>query len=964
MCGIAGIFEISGSGIVNESTISQMCDAIIYRGPDDGGVLTGEGFGMGSRRLAILDISPLGHMPMKSDDERYIITYNGEVYNFQEIREDLTIKGIHFHSGTDTEVILKAYLYYGAKCLNMFNGMFAFAIHDTLENKTFIARDRLGIKPLFYAIHNNRLIIVSEIKSFWVTGLPKKINSEKFDELFCLRYIAGEDTIYKGIKKLLPGHYLELIDGNINITQWWSLGDATLNHSKIPSDKVLSWYKETFDDSVRLRKISDVPIGVLLSGGLDSSSIAASVAQNTREKLSSFTVRFDEEKYDEGDLAHLVADKYSFDFNELYLDPSNIFSNVIEILKHNDEPIVHSSDIFVEKISEYAKSKVTVLLSGEGGDETLGGYVRYEPLRYVSLLKLGFLFKSFINAIPIKHGRINKLIRMLSLGSVDNFILYNSSEILPEEVYQLGLKRGSDISYRRAILNDAKRLYPNDPLRQVMYYDMHTYLCSLLDRNDMMTMRASIECRVPFLDYRLIEGLASLSSDQIFRNKSSKSLLRAALGDRLPEELLKAKKWGFGVPWKKYYREDPNFRSYLLNISNHPLVIENFYEPAKIDKAVRSFLAGDDTNFYIANQLVNICLWYDVNFRGITDFQVVEEKKHRIFYVGNFLAKHGKYPNFNVFLISRLQDFFDIISSSDKKSKMLRLFDMARMFLKSRKKIDFVIIDVFSTDAFWFALILATLAKMSKKPYINILHGGNLPKRLKENKSVSQFLFNNSYRNISPSLFLKEVFLKEGYKVDYLPNFIELKYYKFTERKNIKCNILWLRAFHKIYNPTLAIKVLKILVDNGIDAKLCMVGPDKDGSISKVVSLAEELHVKERLTLTGLLSREEWIKISENYDIFMNTSNIDNHPVSVLEAMALGFPIISTNIGGLPYLIDDNTNGILMPADDENAFAGSIMEILNNPEKVNSLSRQARQKAELFTWSNLRENWLDLLNYN
>jgi len=961
MCGIAGIFEFDAKTPVKQEVITAMCDVILYRGPDDGGAASGDGFGMGNRRLAIIDISSQGHQPMMSDDGRYIIVYNGEVFNFQEIKDDLIKEGVVFHTATDTEVVLKAYLHQGVSCLHKFNGMWAFAVYDTEKKSVFISRDRLGVKPLFYSIYNNKLFIASEIKSLWAAGVPKKFNADAFGELLSFRYVAGEETIYANVKRLLPGHNAELADGNLQISQWWKLGDYALNEAARPKNDVAEWYRTTFDDSVRLRKISDVPVGVLLSGGLDSSSVAASMAMNSGTQVSSFTVRFKENYYDEGDLALLVAKKYGIDFNEIFIDPADVFKKTLEVLENNDEPVFHASDLFVKEVSAFAKSKVTVLLSGEGGDETLGGYVRYNPLKYPFLLNLGFVFRSFLNFFPVSQNRIKKLIRMLSLGSVDDFVVFNSAEVLPEELKKLGLKRDMNFEYRKTVMQESKFLYPKEPMRQAMHYDMHTYLCSLLDRNDLMTMRASIECRVPFLDYRLVQGLASMPSKDLFRSYEIKSLLRRAMGARLPEEILNARKWGFAVPWLKYYRENADFKSYISELGKHKIVAEYFHDPKKITAIADQFLSGDNSNFSFINQLTNICLWHDVNFDKIKFTAKPAIKGKAIFYVGNFLLKHGRNPNINVSLVQRLQQTSQVITASDKKSKMARLMDMAATLVRVRKNIDIVIIDVYSTDAFWYALLIARLATFFKLKYVNILHGGNLPKRLKESKGMSRFLFQNAWRNVSPSIFLKEVFTKEGFNVEYIPNFIEIDEYEFKERPKPKVNLFWLRAFHKIYNPVLALKILKMLVDRGYDARLCMAGPDKDGSEAVVIKTAENMNISDRLLITGRLSKEDWMRVAKDYDIFINTSNIDNHPVSVLEAMAIGLPVVSTNVGGLPYLVNDGVDGILNPPDDAAAFTESIIRLVEEPGLALELAKNARKKAESFTWESLEHKWMEVL---
>jgi asparagine synthase (glutamine-hydrolysing) len=615
MCGLVGIFSLgtAHSRYVNDSTIQNMNNTIIHRGPDDSGVYLDDGVALGSRRLSILDLSPNGHMPMLTGNGQYCIAYNGEVYNYGELRSKF-LQGESFHSNTDTEVILRSYIKYGAECLHSFNGMFAFALYDKEQKNLTIVRDRLGIKPLFYTVYDGHIFFASEMKALWAAGVPKEFDDDRFEELLAFRYVAGENTVYKNVKRLLPGHYMEIINGKIQINKWWGLDDAVEKSRKAPVTDEVNWYKKTFDDSVRLRTISDVPVGVLLSGGLDSSSVAASLGQNKSNHLSSFTVRFQESGYDEGDLAKLVADKYNFDFNQLYIDRNKLFEKTREVLKYNDEPVFHASDIFVREIALFAKKKVTVLLSGEGGDETLGGYVRYQPLKYAPFLKAGFNFSSLLKYLPLKHPRWRKLIRMLSLKSLDKFIIYNSSEVLPKDLKKLGVKPGPGFAYREEVLQKAKKAYHGDPMRQAMFYDMHTHLCSLLDRNDLMTMGASIECRVPFLDFRLVEGLAGLPTVKIVRNKVPKGLLRDALGDRLPPEILRAHKWGFGVPWDKYYRAEGSFRNYISRLYEHRIVKKHFEDTNRIKQVIEDFMNGDGTYGPFINQLFNICLWYDTNF--------------------------------------------------------------------------------------------------------------------------------------------------------------------------------------------------------------------------------------------------------------------------------------------------------------------------------------------------------------
>jgi glycosyltransferase involved in cell wall biosynthesis len=333
----------------------------------------------------------------------------------------------------------------------------------------------------------------------------------------------------------------------------------------------------------------------------------------------------------------------------------------------------------------------------------------------------------------------------------------------------------------------------------------------------------------------------------------------------------------------------------------------------------------------------------------------------KILYVGNFLVKHGKTPNFNIFLIPHLREFFSIVTSSEKKNRALRLIDMVGSVFRMRKHVQLVLVDVYSTDAFWYAYLVGKAARMCKLPYINILHGGNLPHRLSKSPKLSQELFMNSCANVSPSLYLKEEFEAKGYTTTYIPNFIEIERYENKERSKVGPKLLWVRSFHSIYNPLLAIKTFRKIRDKYPDAELCMIGPDKDGSQPQTINLAKKLGVFEGLRITGRLSLTEWTDIAKEYDIFINTTNFDNHPVSVIEAMALGFPIVTTQVGGLPFLLTDREEAILVPPDNEEAFANAILELIDNPDLAHHLSVNARRKAETFTWQQQEEKWLNII---
>jgi len=359
---------------------------LMHRGPDDAGHYLSPGIALGSRRLAILDLSKRGHMPMSTADGRYWITYNGEVYNYRELRSALETRGYTFRSHTDTEVVLYLYVDRGPAMLDQLNGMFALGIWDSQERTLFLARDRLGIKPLYYASQADAFYFASEEKALFTAGVSAQFDPGIWEELVCFRYVAGEQTPFVGVRRLMPGHYLLWKEGNIQIQRWWNVAERVEALREKSPREALRWFQETFDSAVDLRRISDVPVGVLLSGGLDSSSVAASLAAQAGSGVASFTVRFTEPDYDEGPLAQQVAVRWGLDSHELTISPDELMDGLHMASWLNDEPLVHGNDLHLLAISRYAKPRVTVLLSGEGSDEILGGYIRYQPLRYPTLL--------------------------------------------------------------------------------------------------------------------------------------------------------------------------------------------------------------------------------------------------------------------------------------------------------------------------------------------------------------------------------------------------------------------------------------------------------------------------------------------------------------------------------------------------------------------------------------------------
>ena len=337
--------------------------------------------------------------------------------------------------------------------------------------------------------------------------------------------------------------------------------------------------------------------------------------------------------------------------------------------------------------------------------------------------------------------------------------------------------------------------------------------------------------------------------------------------------------------------------------------------------------------------------------------------KHRgkILYIGNKLSTSGNTLTTVETLGNHLSgEGYSVITSSSKKNKVIRLVDMMLAVIKNRNKVSTVLIDTYSTQNFYYAVQVGRLCRIFKIPYIPILHGGNLPNRLKTSKKLSRKLFGGAKMNVAPSLYLMEHFKNEGFNnLVYIPNTIAIKNYPFLLRKYVRPKLLWVRSFAEIYNPLLALEIVELLAKQGMEVELCMVGPDKDGTMQRCKKVAQELDLP--VTFTGILKKENWVSLSKNYDIFINTTNFDNMPVSVMAAMALGMPVISTDVGGIPFLVDSGVNGILVAPNNPQFFVDSIIDLCANPSKTAEISKNARAKMEGFDWNKVKEQWIGLL---
>ncbi|HKQ52304.1 MAG TPA: asparagine synthase (glutamine-hydrolyzing) [Pyrinomonadaceae bacterium] len=574
MCGINGIALSDGSRsrVVDARVLERMRDVITHRGPDESGLYVDGNVGLGHRRLSIVDVAA-GHQPMTNEDASVHITYNGEIYNHADFREELEARGHVYRTHCDTETIIHLYEEYGAASVERLRGMFAFAIWDARERELFIARDRLGVKPLYY-VHTDdgSLYFASEIKSLLAArAVRPELNYAALPDYLANHATSGEETLFCHVKRLLPGHTLTWRDGRVRIERYWDVHFSKEDDTearRADEDYIAEW-AELFRASVRLRLMADVPLGMFLSGGIDSSAIAAVMSGMVDEPIKTFSVAFAEREANELSYARLVATKFKTDHHETVVSPEDFFAALPGLVWHEDEPLAHPSSVALNFVSRLAARHVKVVLTGEGSDELLAGYGRYRKTVYNLALgaryhrltgpRLRRAVEGGVRLVPAMNVR-RKLQRTFlcvapDVESIyfDNFAVFPRAaqrELLTPETRE---RAGAPDPYREVgrylSETDARSL-----LDQLLYVDMKTYLHELLMKQDQMSMAASIESRVPFLDHKLVEYTARLPERMKLRCLTTKYVLRRAMKDVLPAEILSRSKMGFPVPVGAWFR--------------------------------------------------------------------------------------------------------------------------------------------------------------------------------------------------------------------------------------------------------------------------------------------------------------------------------------------------------------------------------------------------------------------------
>ncbi len=618
MCGIAGIVGKRGE-VVEAADVHRMCQTIVHRGPDDEGIYAQGPVGLGMRRLSIIDLAG-GKQPIHNEDRTVWVVFNGEIYNFPELRRELEGRGHQFYTHSDTEVIVHLYEEMGADCVKKLRGMFAIALYDTKRDTLLLARDRLGKKPLHYALHQGRLLFGSEIKTILALH-PElaEIDPEGVLQYFYFGYIPDPHTAFQRIRKLPAGHLMEFRHGEMKIRQYWDLPEYG-THPPISEEECLDELERRLEEAVRIRLISDVPLGALLSGGVDSSIIVALMARTSAKPVKTFSIGFRAEEFNESEYARLVAERFGTEHHELILEP-DLEETLTYLSGMMEEPFGDSSMLPTYYVCRMARRQVTVALSGDGGDELFAGYDRYlvamERRKFDSLSRwLGPIYRDRIHGL-IPAGMYGKnLAWNASLTDRDRYL--DGISFLP------ALHRERDL-FTREFLDSAERLpdpllewqriYDGAPARdrlsRLLYLDTKTYLNSdILTKVDRMSMATSLEVRVPLLDHELVEWVTSLPVEWKFRSGVRKHILKK-LAERLgiPPALLHRRKQGFQLPLVEWMRSETKAKFWGVLLESRTLQ-RGYFKPEAVRTVIDEHVRGRRNRSGMLWRMLVMELWH------------------------------------------------------------------------------------------------------------------------------------------------------------------------------------------------------------------------------------------------------------------------------------------------------------------------------------------------------------------
>lgn len=622
MCGITGIWSEHGG--IDRRLLESMCDVIEHRGPDDSGVFLDGQIGLGSRRLSIIDLDG-GHQPIANGDRTHWIVYNGELYNYRELRAELEDNGYDFQTASDTEVVLGAFDVWGADCVKRFNGIFAFAIWDTRNRRLFLARDHLGVKPLYYYTGNGRLIFGSEIKSIIKDpSVPRELNLDALDSFLTYRYVPSPDTLLEGIHKLPPGHRLTLQGGAVVVDRYWNYVPV-INH-QLDEVEATEQLAERFEAAVRRQMVSDVPVGLMLSGGIDSGAVLAVMSRCTPEPVKTFTVGFSEQTdANELDEARETARIFSAEHHDIVVGAIDHREFLSKVMWHLEEPISTTSILPFYYVSELASQHVKVVMTGQGADEPFAGYNRYrgEKLggylrKFPSVVQQGL--SEAMGRLPRRGEAFRRAARALTVQDplarfIEVYAVFPAAErtalYRPHVAERIGAHNPAS-----AIAPLQRSVSHLDTLSQMLYIDTRVWLPDdLLLYGDKLSMAHSLEARVPFLDVELIEFVETLPPDLKLRGLTGKYIHKKAAARLLPPNVIKRRKKGFATPMDRWLQSDlvPYVRETLLSPDS---ATREYFEPAAVERMLAEHASGRVSHQRQIFGLLVLELWHRIFVGG------------------------------------------------------------------------------------------------------------------------------------------------------------------------------------------------------------------------------------------------------------------------------------------------------------------------------------------------------------
>jgi asparagine synthase (glutamine-hydrolysing) len=623
MCGIAGI--VSSEGLLDGATAAalRMRESIAHRGPDECGLHQDRHAVLAHRRLSIVDLGS-GQQPLSNETGDIWVVFNGEIYNHADVRRTLEAEGHVYRTKSDTETIVHAYEQWGEECVHRFRGMFAFAIWDAPKQRLLLVRDRLGIKPLYWAKRGSSIVFGSEIKAILASGLVEaQADETALPELLSTRYVSGEGTMFKHINKLLPGNLLTFEGASLRLRQYWDVPAG--ERPAEPAADVVHQFRERLEEAVRLRLMSDVPLGMFLSGGIDSSAIAALMARQIDRPLQTFSVAFEDRACNELEYAHEVADAIGAVAHDVVVDDRDFFGALPGLVWHEDEPIAHPSSVPLYFVSALARRHVTVVLTGEGSDELLAGYGKYQRIAwnwhagtvYERMLPKSvreFVAQQIVPRAPRSVGRFAERSFLAMTRTPEAMFYDNFAAVRLRDQHALlspALRAGAtpDRAYAASAAHFRDRSGGTTFLDRLLYADIKTYLVELLMKQDQMSMAASIESRVPFLDHELVEFVAGLPDEWKRSGWTTKRVLREAMKGVLPQAILERPKLGFPVPFGGWVRGGWNdvAREVLLDRQSRE---RGIIDATAVDTLLRDHADGRADGGDRIWSLLNLELWY------------------------------------------------------------------------------------------------------------------------------------------------------------------------------------------------------------------------------------------------------------------------------------------------------------------------------------------------------------------